>query len=220
MTPRIGRPPNASPDEIAAMLTAGATMRQVVAALHVSHTSVTKVRHARGIPLVSRALADRPPGEQRATVEARHPRITAMLRAGATHAQIQDETGCARETIVRVRTALGLPTPPPAARPPATVAEALARYVQPYGEDHARWTGPTSRKRGQGQPQLWAEGGRGSARRAIFRAHHGRDPDGHVLTTCTEPRCIAGPHLADRIHRQGEPHLDAQYAAIFGPEAT
>ncbi|MFD5251309.1 helix-turn-helix domain-containing protein [Streptomyces bobili] len=206
--------------DIAAMLRAGTSDRQIKAELHVDQATITATRRALRIdPVRPAPLTQLGLDARRATAQAREARIVAMLRAGATIPQIRADTGCSRHTIARVRRAHGLPSPPPV-RPRTSIAEALACYVQPYGDDHARWTGPTSKNRDIGQPQLYAEGRRYNARHEIFRAHHGRAPEGRVRTTCTEPRCIAGPHLADDIHRQAEEHLDDLVAAIFGPDTA
>jgi len=159
MTPRPpGRKPNATAAQIAAMLRAGATSRDTIAALHVSPNRVAQVRRDEQLPVVPRG--------QRAR----------------------------------------------------TVAETIALQLQPYGDGHARWTGPVT----NGKQQLWANGRRYNARHEIFRAHHGRNPDGPVMTACTDPGCVAGAHLTDRTIRHAQrqaAQLDAAYAEIFGPDA-
>lgn len=79
-----------------------------------------------------------------------------------------------------------------------------------------RWTGPLI----NGVQRLRADGASFIARRVTFEAHHGRAPDGVVTVTCTELRCIAGPHLADHVMRDPEVALDYQFAAIFGTPAS
>lgn len=159
MTP--GRKPNATPAQIAAMLRAGATSRDTIAALHVSPNRVAQVRRDEGLPVVPRG--------QRAR----------------------------------------------------TVAETIALQLQPHGDEgegHAHWTGPVT----NGKQQLWANGRRYNARHEIFRAHHGRAPDGPVMTTCTDPACVAGAHLSDRTIRHADrqaAQLDAVYTEIFGTDA-
>ncbi|MFI1030761.1 hypothetical protein [Streptomyces sp. NPDC020951] len=210
-----GRPPNATPAQIAAMLHAGATYLQIKEALHVSSSAILAARKAHQVPLTPRAIRELPPQRQRELIEARYPLIAAMLRDGATVAQIKAAGHGSNAKIYKVRNILQLPGD----RRARTIPEALAQHVKPHGDGHARWTGPTSRADGSGQPQLWAHNRRHTPRREIFRAHHGRDPQGPVTATCTQPRCMAGDHLADDLIRQAAQQLDDQYTAIFGPDA-
>jgi hypothetical protein len=136
--------------------------------------------------------------------------VAAMLRAGASYRQITETLGTSRATIAKIRRDHRIPASPRKGIK-RTITEALAHHVQPYGNGHARWTGPTAND----HAELWAEGRRYNARHQIFAAHHGRDPHGPVRTTCTEPGCIAAPHLADNIIRDA----DRIYRAIFGPDA-
>ena len=221
--------PGATPDQIAAMLRDGATYRQIKQTLRVSASSIAAARKAYNIPPRVTPLHALAPDEQRAAVETRHPRMVAMLRDGATVRQILDEIGGSGDTISSVRAILGLPSPRKG-RAPRTLTEALTRYLKPHGDGHAHWTGPTSEADGTGAPRLWAGGRRYNPRRESFTAHHRREPDGQLTTTCTEPACIAGAHLADRPmraarhkaqqdERRAERRLDAQLHAIFGPDA-
>ena len=86
------------------------------------------------------------------------------------------------------------------AAPSRTIPQTLALYTEPYGDGHARWTGPTTGRK----PEAYAHGHRYNARREAFRAHHHRAPHGPVTSTCTEPQCIAGDHLADRVIRDAD----------------
>lgn len=215
MSPRTGRKPNATLEQIAAMLRDGATYEQIKQQLHVSSRSIRQAREAHGVPVPPRpGIRELPPEQQRAAVTARYPRIVAMLRAGATAAEIKAAGAGTNTTIYKVRAILQLP----GERRARTVAEALALHVHPYGDGHARWTGPTSYADGTGQPQLWAQGRRYNPRAETFRVHHGRTPQGRIMTTCTELRCLAGAHLADQVIRDAA-ELDAQYTAIFGTDA-
>jgi hypothetical protein len=209
-----GRKPGASSEQIAAMLRAGASYPEIKAALHVGGGAIKAAREAHRIPLPPRAVHELPPERQREVIEARYPNIVAMLRGGATVAQIEAAGIGKRAVIYKVRAVLELP----GERRARTVAEALARYVQHTDDGHAHWTGPAS----HGQPQLWAHNRRSTPRREIFRTHHGRIPQGRVTATCTYPGCLAATHLADELIRQGRTvaeALDATYTAIFGPDA-
>ncbi|MDX2681081.1 hypothetical protein [Streptomyces soliscabiei] len=201
-------------DDVAAMLRDGASYRQIRAELGVSHGTIAATRKHHSIP-VPRPEAPTPADpRQQAALERRYPRVVAMLRAGATVQQIQTTTRVSPPTIAKVRRTLGIPTLN-RTNTARTIPATITRYSQPYGDGHARWTGPYSGP----QPQLWANGTFYTARREIFRLHNGRAPEGAVRTTCPEPGCIAGPHLADRRHRQASHRLDAAYTAIFGPDA-
>ncbi|MEV6614247.1 hypothetical protein AB0N31_10565 [Streptomyces sp. NPDC051051] len=202
-------------DDVARMLRAGTPYRKIKAELHVSHATIVATRKALRIDLVRPAPLTQLAGDElRAAIEERYPQVAAMLRAGATLQEISDVTGVSPPTSVKVRRILGIPTPQRGMQA-RSIGQTIDRYLEHHGDGHARWTGPFA----NGQPQLWANGRCYAARREIFRSHHGRTPEGTVRTTCTQPGCIAGAHLADRIHRQAEQQLDAQYAAIFGPEA-
>ncbi|MFI2437428.1 hypothetical protein [Streptomyces sp. NPDC018693] len=197
--------------DVAQMLQQGATFRQITAQLGVSKDTVTATRKALGMP--PRCRTGLTADELAARAERRHPQITAMIRAGAPTHEITAATGAHPSTIYRVRVDLGLPARRPG-RHPRTLAQSLATYTQPYGDGHARWTGALTDK----TPTVYTDGRNRSARREIFRLHHGRPPQGHVLPGCTEPDCIAAAHLTDRRTRQAEKTLDAAYTAIFGPE--
>ncbi|MGW5123002.1 Trp family transcriptional regulator [Streptomyces sp. NPDC004069] len=199
-------------EDVAALLRAGATYRAIHQQLGVSHGLISKTRTFYKIP-VPRRIGPRG-AELRAATERRYPQVVAMLRAGATHRQITAATGATTPTITRVRRILDIPVPVGHMRTARTIAQGLALYVEPYGDDHARWTGP----RADDSPQLWASGRRYNARHETFRAHHGRPPVGSVRASCTERRCIAGAHLTDQTIRD-EVHLDALYQDIFGDTA-
>jgi len=199
--------------KVAAMLRAGATYRQISAATGASHSRISQIRQVHNIPTTRRrpATAD----EVRAVVAQRYPHVAEMLRGGATYRQISAATGITHPTIARVRRVLNIPSVP-RTRTARTISDALDGYLQPYGtHGHARWTGPHAGP----QPELWANGRRYNARRQIFAAHYGRIPDGNVLRSCTEPGCLAGPHLTDRhIRRHRNTRLNHLYTAIFGTE--
>ncbi|MEU3346387.1 hypothetical protein ABZ723_15655 [Streptomyces sp. NPDC006700] len=199
-------------EDVAALLRAGATYRAIREQLGVSHGVIRKTRIVYEIPTPRRSS---PQGaELRAATERRYPKVAEMLRAGATHRQITAATGASAPTLVRVRRILGVPVPPRNMRSTRTIAEGLALYTEPYGDGHARWTGPHAGYK----PHLAAGGRRYSARREAFRAHHGRPPAGTVRASCEEAGCIAGAHLTDQTIRD-EAHLDALYQDIFGDTA-
>ncbi|MDX3024050.1 hypothetical protein [Streptomyces acidiscabies] len=213
-TRRGGRTANAGSEEIAALLRAGVTVREVKARLHVGHTSIAEARRIHKIQYApAPALRDRPEAEQRAMILARHPVIADLLREGATTAQVRARIGASNSTIGMVRRALGLATRRPG-KAPVTITEALARHTQEQPDGHTHWTGP----RCDGQPQLWSRGRYHSVRRVLFASHHGRAPDGWLRVTCDQPACIAGAHLSDRRIREQRAREDALYTAIFGPE--
>ncbi|MFF6825028.1 hypothetical protein [Streptomyces longwoodensis] len=137
--------------------------------------------------------------------------ITTMLRAGRPYEQIRAELGVAETTIRAARRASGLPPGRPGRRP-RTVDAALAQYSEPYGDGHVRWTGPRSGT----YPQVSVGGRTSAVPTTAFRVHHRRPAEGHVTSTCGEPDCIAGAHLADRTMRH---RLDHTYTAIFGADA-
>ncbi|AVV46439.1 hypothetical protein C6376_39180 [Streptomyces sp. P3] len=211
-------PRGASLQQIADMLRDGATYLQVKEQLHVSSRAIKEAREAYGVPVSPRAIDELPPEQQRAAITARYPRVAAMLREGTTPRQIMAAGIASRSTVYKVRAVLQTP----GERRAGTVAEALARYTEPTSDGHARWTGPTTRADGTGQPRLWAHNRRHTPRREAFRAHHHRAPEGPVTATCTYPGCIAGPHLADEPIRQAaaeDARLNAQFDAIFGTNA-
>ncbi|MFI1002014.1 hypothetical protein ACIP10_15470 [Streptomyces galbus] len=137
--------------------------------------------------------------------------IIKMLRAGRPYAEIRAELGVALSTIREARRACGLPPGRPGRRP-RDVETALAQYSEPYGDGHVRWTGPRSGT----YPQLCVGGGISAVPTTAFRVHHRRPAEGRITSTCGEPDCVAGAHLADRTMRQ---RLDRTYTAIFGPDA-
>ncbi|MFJ5156352.1 Trp family transcriptional regulator [Streptomyces sp. NPDC088353] len=209
--------PRRTPDQAAAMkiradiaelLRAGRTYREICAELHVSTGTVTATRRALEIPRNPPARR-RTDAERREETEQRHPRVAQMLREGKTYREITETCGISGFTVNRIRKILGIPSNKRRGR--RTVAETLALYTQPHGDGHARWTGPTQ----DGRPVLCAEGRVRTGRREAFRAHHGRAPDGQVLNSCDEPGCIAGDHLTDKTIRD----FDATYHAIFGDTA-
>lgn len=210
-------PPGATPDEIAAMLRDGATYREIKQRLNVGSTTISNVRTTYKIAPAWNQTHKLSEAEQRAAVEEKHPRVIAMLQGGATYEEITAATGVNGHAITRVRIILGIPAQPKARRT-RTITEAIALHLKPFGDGHARWTGP----RAGSAPVLHVESRRLNARREIFRAHHGRAPESRLTHTCQEPQCCAGAHLADTVllaQRQAEQDLDQQYTAIFGDDA-
>ncbi|UAX56787.1 Trp family transcriptional regulator [Streptomyces sp. A144] len=200
--------------DVAELLRAGGTYRSISAELGVSHAVISVTRIAYRIPTPRRRGLQG--DELKAQTEQRYPQVAAMLRAGATQRQITAATGVTHPTIVRVRRILEIPLPDRSKGRSRTIAEALALYVAPYGDGHARWTGP----RAGNQAQLWANGRVYNARHEAFRAHHGRAPVGLVLVGgagCEEPRCMAGAHLTDQTIRAAHARADEAFDAIFGP---
>lgn len=201
-------------EDVAELLRAGGTYRSISKRLGVSHSVISVTRIHYRIPTPRRRGLQ---GEElQAAIEQRYPEVVAMLRAEATQREITAATGVTHPTIVRVRRILEIPVPDRSKVRSRTVAEALALYVEPYGDGHARWTGP----RAGNQAQLWANGRVYNARHEAFRAHHGRAPAGLVLVGgagCAEPRCMAGAHLTDQTIRAAHTRADEAFDAIFGP---
>lgn len=211
MSPRKA---GATPEQIAAMLRAGATYEEIKRKLHVSSTTISHARTAHGIAPAWKPTRWLTQAEKIADAEQRYPQVITMLREGTTHREITAATGVTQHTITRVRLLLGIPARPQARRP-RTIDQAIAHHLQPHGDGHARWSGPTAGN----LPLLHAHGRRYNARREIFRAHHGRAPEGRIRRTCEQPGCMAIAHLADRILReqgQAEERLDDTFNAIFG----
>ncbi|WP_200302262.1 Trp family transcriptional regulator [Streptomyces adelaidensis] len=198
-------------DQVADMLRAGATARQVSESLGVSSRTVSEVRRDRAIPP--------PPGRGgggRTPDHALHNRIESMLRDGATYDQIRAALGTSTATIARVRKERTIPLPTgrnttthKAARTPE---QALAHHTQPAHDGHTTWTGPTQ---GRALPVLWS-GGRHNALHTAFRLHHHRDPAGRVLRSCDHPGCMTGAHLTDRTLRDANHRADQAFNSIFG----
>ncbi|MER6532996.1 hypothetical protein ABT215_04075 [Streptomyces sp900105755] len=210
--------------DVAAMLRAGATYREIHTQLKVSNATIASTREALDIPharLPTRGPTD---AERVAHTLRQHPRVAELLREGATHSKITAETGVRSDAITRVRRALGIPVPKGrrlgAAAQNRTVAEVLAHYTEHLADGHAHWTGSFNGRR----PVLWRHQRPLQARRETFRAHHGRDPEGRVRVDCDDPACIAGAHLTDNPIRAAREagttpadglDLDALYDAIF-----
>jgi uncharacterized protein YerC len=197
---------SASPrEDVAELLRAGATQRQIMAELNVPSMVVVVTRKTYGIPYHKGGSGFRYTPQQRAENERR---ILELLRAGVTYAKITAETGVKGPTITEIRKRAGLPAAKGRNGSRArSKAEVLAAYVEPYGDGHARWTGPRTGR----TPQLCAEGGQFNARHVTFEAHHGRPRVGYVRTSCNESDCIAGAHLTDDTMRR---------LPIEGPRST
>lgn len=123
--------------------------------------------------------------------------IAELLRAGLGTRAIREHTGADYSRIARVRRERKLPTPTYRRPPTRSIDEALDLYTEAYGDGHLRWTGPT---RGR-TPVFESEGTRYNARVVLFHRCWHREPVGYVRTTCTQPGCIAGPHLTDNLAR-------------------
>ncbi|MFR0354124.1 WhiB family transcriptional regulator [Streptomyces sediminimaris] len=197
-TERTGSAAVAGREDVAELLRQGATQRQITKELGVSARVVTATRRAYGIPY-PKGPGFRYTPEQRAENERR---TLELLRAGATFSQIIEQVGISAPTIIRIRREAGLgPSGQTGGHPSRSVADVLAEHVEPYGDGHARWSGPMSGR----MPQLYADGGRCNARHAVFEQHHGRPPVGYVRSDCREQACIAGAHLTDDVLRRAQP---------------
>ncbi|MFK0155393.1 hypothetical protein ACIQVK_25370 [Streptomyces sp. NPDC090493] len=203
--------------DVAELLRAGATHRQIRAQLNVSNSTITHTREALQIPYSTPPHSKLTDDQRAAWHEQRWPRVAELLRAGATYRQVMDETNATREVITRVRQVLGIPVPEGRrGRWPAhsSISEALANHTKPIADGHAHWDGPFNGSRAT----LWHQGHQHQVRRETFRAHHGRAAEGRVRVDCEDPACIAGAHLTDdtlRAARAEDAHVDALYDAIF-----
>ncbi|MFI1723887.1 histone-like nucleoid-structuring protein Lsr2 [Streptomyces sp. NPDC020489] len=184
------RPPR---EDVAELLRAGHTYASIKAELGVSSHTISAIRRAREIPTPDSGPGRRPSPERRAEIE-RH--TVALLRAGASYNEIKAQVGISAPTIVRIRREAKIPAPSrTGARPARSTADALTTYIEPYGAEHSRWTGPWAGR----MPQLFAEGRRFNARHVVFERHHGRPPVGYVRSTCVDLPCMTGAHLADTL---------------------
>lgn len=201
-------------EDVAAMLRAGATYRQIHDRLGVGQATIAATRKAHSIPLPPGRTGHSRRGSDAAEVEAR---IAAMLRAGATYDTIRDELHVGTLTIAAVRRQHGIPTPSDrrrgntAARAPE---QTLAHHSRPAPDGHTHWAGPID---ASGKPILWNRHKALNGWRVAFRVHHGREPVGRVTVACDDPRCIAGAHLADRTIREANRRADTAFEQIFGP---
>lgn len=181
-------------EDVAALLREGVTQREIMQQLKVRHQVVVATREAYGIPRRT-GPGHRYSPEQRAEYE---QRTLELLRSGASFSQIIDEVGISPPTIFRIREQAGLdPSGLTGGHAARTTSEALAANVEPYGDGHARWTGPMAGR----MCQLNADGQQLNARRVVFEQHYGRPPEGPVRSNCGVTACIAGPHLTDQVLR-------------------
>ncbi|CAL9302980.1 hypothetical protein [Streptomyces sp. SudanB91_2054] len=127
--------------------------------------------------------------------------IAELLRAGATYPEVREQLGVGSyTTIAQVRHAQGIPVVR-RPRPTRSVEETYALYAEPYGDGHARWTGPWAGRMPQIQHPGW-RGRKESALRVAFRLEYGREPVGNVRAGCGEPGCVAAGHTTDRDMRR------------------
>lgn len=124
--------------------------------------------------------------------------IAAMLRDGATYAEIRAAVGCGYSLISTVRREHGIPLPT-RPRPCRTPEQTYHLYAIPAADGHRHWTGPWAGRMPQIQhpSRDGRDGRKESALRIGFRLHHGRDPTGRVFRSCGDLTCVAGPHLTD-----------------------
>ncbi|MEU6491115.1 hypothetical protein ABZ890_12060 [Streptomyces sp. NPDC046984] len=200
--------------DIAEALRAGHTYRQIREQFRVSSKLIAHIRKTLDIPVPKRTKRPITPAEQLAWMTQRHSRAIAMLRAGATYAEVTRETGTTAPTLVRLRKLLQIPLPRHRAEGGKgwTITEAFAYHTQPYGDGHLRWTGHVSTR---GQRVLCAGSERRSPLRVSFHLHHRRDPIGKLLPSCEEPDCIAGRHLTDNRIREANARADTAFDVIF-----
>lgn len=183
-------------EDVAVLLRAGATYDQVKELTGACSGIVAATRRAYSIP-VPRRKSGRIAADVREVIVGR---VEAMLLDGATYDQVTRVVGVSAPTVKRIREELKFPAAA-CLRPSWSVAEALEAHTQPYGDGHARWTGPMAGR----MPQLCAQSRKLNARRVAFEQHHGRAPIGYVRAVCTDAACIAGAHLADDVLRGTTP---------------
>jgi hypothetical protein len=137
---------------------------------------------------------------RRARARKQDSEIAALLRAGATYAQVYDALSISHSPtrIARVRREHGIPTPDRRIAPSARTPEDTYRLYARASSGHLHWTGPWAGR----MPEVCAaDDVKISALRVGFRLHYGRDPEGRVRRNCGDLKCVAGPHLTDRIVR-------------------
>ncbi|MFJ6561997.1 hypothetical protein ACIQMV_19475 [Streptomyces sp. NPDC091412] len=130
-------------------------------------------------------------------------RIAAALGAGRlSDLELAGQLGCKPCVVARVRHELGQPAFP-APECPAPTRSARMAAEECFEENavviaggHVTWRGRTTI---HGVPIVDPFV---TAARVAFRAHHGREPEGQVRTTCEVKHCLAGGHLADRVMRE------------------
>ncbi|MFJ2002160.1 helix-turn-helix domain-containing protein [Streptomyces chartreusis] len=192
--------------DVAAMLRAGATNRQIQEQLHVTEHTLRQARKLLGMVQAKRT---------RAELTALEDQAVTMLRAGATLNTIHAELRLHRNRIIELRRIHGIPVPEYqhiSDKRRLTVDEAFALHTEPTpAGEHLLWTGPYSGR----SIQLSASGRRYNPRVIAFRKHHGREPDGRLKRTCDQPLCIAGAHHTDPRLRQAHTHADQAFERIF-----
>ncbi|WP_060879974.1 helix-turn-helix domain-containing protein [Streptomyces scabiei] len=201
-------------EDVAAMLRAGATYRQIIARLGVRQATIAATRKAYNIPLPAGRTGRHRDSPGAADVDAA---IATMLRAGATYTQVREQLHVSAQRISGVRLEQKIPVPAgrcPGHNGPRAPEQTLAQYSQPAEDGHVIWTGPTD---GAGKPTIWTRHQALSGWRVAFLAHHGREPDGRVQVACDLPRCIAGAHLTDHRLREANRRADKAFERIFGP---
>lgn len=191
----MSRPTNTDgkDDQIAALLTQGATYSHIRAQLGTYDRRIMRVRTERGIPVPPERVK-RPKTE----IDASEQQVIRMLRNGATREEIRAATRITPNRITQLRKDHNIPVPR-RQRHRLTLDEAFARHTTAT-DGHLLWTG---RRRGPGF-ELRFHGTTYDPRRIAFRKHHGRDPVAYVLRipSCDLPDCIAGAHHADQTIRR------------------
>ncbi|MFM9473974.1 hypothetical protein [Streptomyces scabiei] len=201
-------------EDVAAMLRAGATYRQIIARLGVRQATIAATRKAYSIPLPPGRTGRHRDTPGAADVDAA---IATMLRAGATYTEVREQLHVSAQRISGVRLEQKIPVPAgrcPGHNGPRTPEQTLAQYSRPAADGHTTWTGPTD---GAGKPTIWNRHKALSGWRIAFLAHHGREPDGRVTVACDHPRCINGAHLTDRRLREANRRADKAFEQIFDP---
>ncbi|EPD63156.1 hypothetical protein [Streptomyces sp. HGB0020] len=196
--------------DVAELLRAGATYAEIKRQLGVGGAVIKQTRAALDIPV--------PPGRAkrtRAELDAIEREVLAMLRAGASYAEIYKRFRFNRNRVAELRRLHKIPLPDRDhhASRRRSIDDAFTLYALPSTTgDHLIWTGPRSRR----GVDLIADGRKHNARAVAFTKHHGREPEGRLRRTCDVPDCIAGAHHTDRRIRQAHARADDVFDAIFG----
>jgi hypothetical protein len=143
--------------------------------------------------------------------------IAALLRDGATYAQVRTKIAASPNLISSVRKEQQIPVREwrrrGRNRTHQSLEEAFAKHTAETADGHRRYTGGVQ----VGSPKIYFDGGRQMPLRAAgFLLHYGREPAGYTRSGCGESWCVAGAHAEDRPMRE---RLRAQLRAIGGHRA-
>ncbi|CAM5265622.1 Transcriptional regulator WhiB OS=Streptomyces fumanus OX=67302 GN=whiB PE=3 SV=1 [Streptomyces fumanus] len=107
---------------------------------------------------------------------------------GLTH----PERGALRRRATRRREPNPNTTEPAPPRPKQTLRGAWNTNTRPHQDGHILWEGPGT---------VYVDGRTHTPNQVAFILDRGRPPQGAVLSTCGERRCVSPEHLADTAER-------------------